>query len=73
MSRLPSIFLIFSILIRINVSQTICISGVYTRSGFLNGNYIRINDHSGFPAYWQDLTGSDNAGCGVSNAYIYSM
>ena len=51
--------------------QTVCLSGANHVNGWINGEYIRRSDFNGYPSYFQDLSGNENQGCGVSTAYIF--
>jgi len=51
--------------------QTVCLSGANNVNGWINGEYIRRSDWNGYPSYFQDLSGNENEGCGVSIAFIF--
>ena len=55
-------------------SQTVCLSGANNINGWINGEYTRISNFAGYPAYYQNLNNDpQNNGCGFSSVYIYSM
>ena len=54
------------------ISQTVCLSGAFTTNGFINGEYTRISDYDGYPAYRLVMNGNtDGYGCSDQTVYIY--